>query len=118
MRLSAALGVFGSALLAGAIALTGAAEAKPKRSAVQPYVSGEGIVQPGLELNKRSFLDPGPVAPHGNEQAYMTQSTYFNTTPDKNYARSKFGNEALPRPLETPGPDKPVFIFDTSSYPY
>jgi len=116
MRLSAAYKVFGPALLAGAVLFAGGADAKPKRTAVQPYVSGEGIVQPGLELNKRSFLDPGPVAPHGNEQAYMTQNTYFNRTVDQNFARSKFGNEALPRPLETPGPDRPVFIFDTPGF--
>jgi len=123
MRLSAAhplalYGVFGSALLAGAVLLAGAAEAKPKRQ-YQPVVSDEGIVQPPLTVNKRSFLDPGPVVPTGSEQAYMTANTYFATTPDQNFARSKFGNEALPQPLQTPGKSNPVYVFDTPTYsPY
>jgi hypothetical protein len=43
----------------------------------------------------------------------VTDNTIFNQTPDQNYARSKFGNEALPAPLEVPGRPQPLIEFST-----
>jgi hypothetical protein len=117
--------ILGSTLMAAALALTGAANAKQeKRSHAKPYqaharvMTREGLPERGTK--ERSFLDPGPVSSssYGNEQAYMTANTYFNRTSDQDFARSKFGNEALPRPLEVPGNDRPIFQFETPSYPY
>ena len=31
-----------------------------------------------LTVNKRSFLDPGPVVPVGTEQIYVTLNTTYN----------------------------------------
>jgi len=110
--------VLGTAIFAGIVV---AAEAKPLKHhpRYMHYVSAPVIyARPPLTINKRSFLDPGPVVPVGSESAYMVQNTYFATTPDQNFARSKFGNEALPQPLEVPGRPQPVYQFDNLGYPY
>ncbi len=129
MRPSATRMILGSALLgatlmAGAIAMTGAADAKPVKhphtARATSQVHARVMTRDALPGRERSFLDPGPVSSstYGNDQAYMTANTYFNTTADQNFARSKFGNEALPRPLEVPGYDRPVFRFDSPIYSY
>ena len=73
--------------------------------------------RPPLTVNKRSFLDPGPVVPQGSMSNYVTMNTIFHQTPDQNFARSEFGNEVLPRPLDVPGRPRPVFEFATPRYP-
>ncbi len=125
MRGSATSLVLGSALVAALVLVAGAASAQATKKKIHhytrypaPYVNNEGIVQPPLTVNKRSFLDPGPVVPQGSESNYMVQNTYFATTPDQNYNRSKFGNEALPQPLEVPGRPSPIYQFETPAYPY
>ncbi len=122
--------VMGSAVMAGFVAGAVAADAKPLKHSVHhrhyvaapyyPRYARDPIIdaRPPLTVNKRSFLDPGPVVPVGSESNYMVQNTYFATTPDQNYARSKFGNEALPQPLEVPGRPGPIFQFDTPRDPY
>lgn len=124
MRRFATTLVLGTAMTAALVLTAGVANAQTAKKKVHhhyrypaPYaVSGEGIVQPPLTVNKRSFLDPGPVVPVGTESAYMTANTYFARTPDQNYNRSKFGNEALPQPLEVPGRPGPVYQFETPGY--
>jgi hypothetical protein len=124
MRRFATSLVLGTAIAAGLVLAGGGASAQDKKKVHHvyrypaPVVSNEGIVQPPLTVNKRSFLDPGPVVPVGTESAYMVQNTYFARTPDQNFARSKFGNEALPQPLEVPGPSRPIYEFETPGYPY
>jgi hypothetical protein len=120
--------VMSSAITAGLVLAAGVADAKavkhhPLHSAKirhYPYYAGApvGYMRPPLTVNKRSFLDPGPVVPVGSESNYMVQNTYFVTTPDQNFARSKFGNEALPQPLEVPGRPEPIYQFSTPGYPY
>ena len=39
--------------------------------------------RPPLTVNKRSFLDPGPVVPVGTMHNYVTANTIFNRTPDQ-----------------------------------
>jgi hypothetical protein len=73
--------------------------------------------QPPLTVNRRSWLDPGPVVPVGTMNNYMNANTFYNRTPDQNFARSKFGNEALPRPLEVPGRPVPIYEFETPRVP-
>jgi hypothetical protein len=113
--------VLGSAVIASFATAAEAADAKPLKHHPRyaHYVSAPAsYARPPLTVNKRSFLDPGPVVPVGSESAYMVQNTTFATTPDRNYARSKFGNEALPGPLEVPGRPQPVYQFDGLGYPY
>lgn len=119
--------VLGSAIMAGFVVAAGIADAKQVRHHPQHvtaryhrhYVNAPGEdLRPPLTVSKRSFLDPGPVVPVGSESAYMVQNTYFARTPDQNFARSKFGNEALPQPLEVPGRPAPILQFETPGYPY
>lgn len=101
-----------AALITAASAQT-AAPAHHRRVATTYY--GE---RPPLTVQRRSFLDPGPVVPVGSMSNYVTANTIFNRTPDQVYARSKFGNEALPWPLEVPGRSSPLVEFETPAYPY
>jgi hypothetical protein len=122
-RFATSLGL-GTAIVAALVLAASVASAQDTKKKVHHYVrypavvNSEGIVQPPLTVNKRSFLDPGPVVPVGSESNYMVQNTYFARTPDQNFARSKFGNEALPQPLEVPGRPSPIYEFETPGYPY
>jgi hypothetical protein len=95
-----------------AITVTASAQTKPRqnRQAVAQQYTSE---RPPLTVNKRSFLDPGPVVPVGSMSNYVTANTIFVQTSDQNYARSKYGNAELPRPLEVPGRPQPVLEFET-----
>ncbi len=74
--------------------------------------------RPPITVNKRSWLDPGPVVPQGSLENYVTQNTVLNQTPDQANYRSRFGNETLPRRFELPGRPEPVVTFWTPGYPY
>jgi hypothetical protein len=74
--------------------------------------------RPPLTVNRRSFLDPGPVAPVGSMSNYVTANTIFNRTPDQIFAKSAFGNELLPSPLEIPARAGPLIEFETPAYDY
>ncbi len=116
--------LLGSAIAASLVLTAGVASAQTTKKKVHhyrypaPVAANEGIVRPPLTVNKRSFLDPGPVVPLGSESNYMVQNTYFARTPDQNYARSKFGNEALPQPLEVPGRATGNILEFEPFYPY
>ncbi|HEY5226358.1 MAG TPA: hypothetical protein VIJ06_06160 [Methylovirgula sp.] len=69
--------------------------------------------QPPLTVNKRSWLDPGPVAPLGTENRYVAETTYFVQTPDEVYFPSGFHEDAMPRPLYVPGNMTPLVTFET-----
>jgi hypothetical protein len=90
-------------------------QVRTHRSRVATTYYGE---RPPLTVNRRSFLDPGPAVPVGSMSNYVTANTIFNRTPDQNFARSKFGNETLPWPLEVPGRPSPLVEFETPAYPY
>ena len=83
----------------------------------RPVVARYGNERPPLTVNKRSFLDPGPVVPVGSMSNYVTMNTVFHQTPDQNFLRSAFGNEVLPGPLSVPGRPSPVLEFATPAYP-
>jgi hypothetical protein len=74
--------------------------------------------RPPLTVNRRSFLDPGPVVPVGSMSNYVTANTIFNRPVARNFPRSPFGNEVLPGPLEVPGRPQPVIEFETPAYDY
>ncbi len=83
----------------------------------RPVVARYSNERPPLTVNKRSFLDPGPVVPVGSMSNYVTMNTVFHQTPDQNFLRSAFGNEVLPGPFSVPGRPRPVLEFATPGYP-
>jgi hypothetical protein len=107
------------ALAAAMAAFTACASAqtdRPRRHH-RPIAIQYDNERPPLTVNKRSFLDPGPVVPVGSMSNYVTMNTVFHQTPDQNFARSEFGNEVLPGPLSVPGRPSPVVEFLTPAYP-
>ena len=94
------------------------AQAKPHHRHYPRVAAGYRDERPPLTVNRRSFLDPGPVVPVGSLSNYVTANTIFNRTPDQVFARSLFGNELLPWPLEVPGRPQPVVEFETPAYDY
>lgn len=102
---------------AGLAVVTAPAAAQPRHHHArhhQVFVSD----QPPLIVNKRSWLDPGPVVPVGTEEAYVTQSTVFNQTPDQVYFPSGFHEDSIPRPLYVPGSMTPLVTFETPRDPF
>jgi hypothetical protein len=57
--------------------------------------------RPPLEVNRRSWLDPGTAVPQGSQERYVQANTSLNLTPDQMYT-GQFGNETLPRRFEIP----------------
>ena len=107
-----------TSLCAVTLALTfcaGDAFARPKHRAVQTTVDEQGdATQIPLTVNRRSWLDPGPVAPVGRGQAYVTANTINNRTQDRIQDPDKFGNSEFPNPPYVPGRSQPVVEFSTT----
>lgn len=81
------VGVF-SAILAN-LALAGAVEAQER-----PLT---------FRVTPRSFLDPGPVAPPGTLNRYVTQPHLsYLTNPPWGHRRDQFGEGVLPDPIGGP----------------
>ena len=100
-------------------ALTAPASATATRHHHHPRVVQQYYDErPPLTVNKRSFLDPGPVVPVGSMSNYVTTNTIFARTADQYFLKSQFGNEVLPAPLEVPGRPQPVVEFETPAYDY
>ncbi len=87
------------------------ASAKPRHRA--PVYADDTTEALPLTVNRRSFLDPGPVAPVGTGQNYVSANTIFNKTPDQAYEPSRFGGEVLPGQPYVPGRTVPVVEFAT-----
>ncbi|VTZ48599.1 conserved exported hypothetical protein [Methylocella tundrae] len=104
--------VLAAAALASVI-IPASAQTKARTHRAPPVAVAYSGERPPLTVNKRSFLDPGPVVPVGSMSSYVTANTTFNRTPDQVAQRSKFGNEELPWPLEVPGRPSPVLQFET-----
>src|SRR2546425_12722177 len=94
------------------------AQAKPRPRHSAQVAERYYAERPPLTVTKRSFLDPGPAVPVGSMSNYVTASTIFNRTPDQIFARSAFGNELLPWPLEIPARAGPLIEFETPAYAY
>jgi hypothetical protein len=76
------------------------------------------VDQPPLNVNKRSWLDPGQQVEPGAEHDYVMESTYFHQTPDETQFPSRFHEDVTPRPLYVPGGDvTPVVRFWTPRDP-
>ena len=93
-------------------AAAGAASAQTKRQRAAAERAPYATEPPPLTVNKRSFLDPGPVVPVGSMSNYMTSQTIFARTPDQTAHRSLYGNETLPAPLEVPGRPQPIVTWE------
>jgi ABC-type transport system substrate-binding protein len=109
------------ALAAALAALTASASAQqtPRHRHTSPVVEQYAKERPPLTVTKRSYLDPGNVAPAGKTTPnYVATGTIFNQTQDQLFARSEFGNELLPRPLEIPARTPPLLEFVTPGFPY
>ena len=53
-----------------------------------------------LRVQPRSFLDPGPVAPVGTLNRYVTQPQLsYMTNPPRSPQRDRFGAGSLPDPI-------------------
>lgn len=108
--------------LAAVVAASAAATAKPRHHHHYHPMPHHGAIyhdtRAPLTVNKRSWLDPGPVAPVGSEQAYVTQSTIFAQTPDQVYFPSRFHDDAMPRPLYVPGSMTHIVEFSTPRDPF
>lgn len=89
---------------------------KPHRHRVAPHSAAQNE-RPPLTVNQRSFLDPGPVVPVGSMSRYVTQFTIFGRTTDQYFAKSLYGNEVLPAPLDVPGRPQPIYEFETPAAP-
>lgn len=101
-----------AALTVTASAQTAARHRRP------PVVAVPNDERPPLTVNRRSFLDPGPVAPvYSGTPNYVAQNTFFNRTSDQYFAKSLYGNDLLPEPLQVPGRPRPVVEFATPAYP-
>jgi hypothetical protein len=107
MSLKMTVVLAGTALLA--LSASASAQSRPRQPAATQYANEA----PPLIVKKRSFLDPGPVVPVGSMSNYVTASTIFNRTEDQTYAKSFFGNETLPAPLEIPARPTPILEFET-----
>ena len=107
------------ALAAGAfVALTTGVSAQTVQHRRAPLAANQyNDERPPLTVNRRSFLDPGPVAPVGTMNNYVAASTVFNRTTDQTFLRSQFGNELLPAPLQVPGRSGPIVQFETPAFP-
>jgi hypothetical protein len=104
--------------LAAAFGAPTAADAKVKYHTIHHRhfypvpVADYGVRQPPLTVNRRSWLDPGPVVPVGSMQRYVEGATVLNLTQDQ-MVTDRFGNGTLPRRFDPPGKPGPVFEFWT-----
>lgn len=100
----------GTALLA--LSATASAQTKPRHER-RPTAAQYLNEAPPLTVKRRSFLDPGPVVPVGSLTNYVNQSTIFHRSEDQTFAKSLYGNETLPAPLEIPARPQPLIEFST-----
>lgn len=98
--------------------LVSGAVAAPKTPRHHGHVYVYNDPRPPITVNKRSWLDPGPVVQPGTMENYVNENTVLNQTPDQAYYRSRFGNETLPRRFDLPGRPEPLATFWTPGYPY
>ncbi len=101
--------------LATVASLAGASgvSAKPRHRQVTPVLDDGQTHELPLTVNRRSFLDPGPVAPVGTGQNYVSANTIFNRTEDRIRDPDRFGNDVIVGQPYVPGRTVPVAEFAT-----
>jgi hypothetical protein len=94
------------------------ASARPKHHRAKVVATfGDADVSDSIPLtvNRRSWLDPGPVAPAGTGNKYVTANTgQFIQTPIDVQSPDRFGRDALPGQPYVPGRSYPVVEFSTT----
>lgn len=98
--------VAGAAALAGVILCADLAAAQSRSR-----VTIESA--PPLTVQRRSFLDPGKVAPIGSRNRYVQQITQIERPVYSYIGPGGFGYETLPRRFDPPGRPQPLFEFST-----
>lgn len=106
--------------LAAAFGAPTAADAKVKHPIRHrhfiPVVAEYETRQPPLTVNRRSWLDPGPVSPqtytYQSAPRYLQDSTILVQTQDQ-LITDRLGNGTLPRRFDPPGRPEPLFNFWT-----
>ncbi len=114
MRLIASLLLAGIAV----VAATSDGSAQVRRHKVvrgpsRVVAASSGIESLPLTVNRRSWLDPGPVASQGTGTAYVAASTQFARTQDRIFSPDKFGNDVIIGQPYVPGRTVPVAEFST-----
>lgn len=110
--------------LAALVAAHAAAAAQPRHHHHYRHLAHSAAIsratQSPLIVNKRSWLDPGPLAPNGSiGPDYVAEGTFFRQTPDEKYFPSRFHEDAMPRPLYVPGGSMtPLVTFATPRDPF
>lgn len=103
-----------SLLLAGAASAAFASGASAQRRRVAQTYDTSSISSLPLTVNRRSWLDPGPVAPRGTGTNYVAANTQFNKTPDRVFAPDGFGNDVFKGQPYIPGRSVAVVEFSTT----
>lgn len=114
MRLVASLLLAGVAVVA--VTADGSAQTSRRkivRAQAPRYQAASGIESLPLTVNRRSWLDPGPVAPKGSGTAYVAASTQFAKSQDQIFAPDKFGNSEIIGQPYVPGRTVPLAEFST-----
>ena len=75
----------------------------------QTQTRGARSAPPEITIQRRSFLDPGPVVPRDSMRNYVTMDTILRE-PVYNNQRGMLGLETLPRRFDPPG--RPVTLFE------
>ncbi len=101
-----------AACVASSFAMS-AVSAKPLHRKPAPQLDDGETHELPLTVNRRSFLDPGPVAPVGTGQNYVSANTILNRTEDRIRDPDKFGNDTLQGQPYVPGRTVPVAEFAT-----
>lgn len=60
-------------------------------------VASDPLARGPIDVERRSWLDPGTKVPVGSTNRYMVQQTYFNQDPIQNYQPSWYMGETLPQ---------------------
>jgi hypothetical protein len=78
----------------------GEALAKARKNTSGYAVSNNQLAANGrapIDVERRSWLDPGTKVPVGSTNRYMLQQTYFNQDPIESNQRSWYMQETLPQ---------------------
>lgn len=73
------------------------AKARPAYSVSQNRFAAAANGRAPVEIERRSWLDPGTKVPVGSTNRYMLQQTYYNRDPIESNQRSWYMQETLPQ---------------------
>ena len=100
-----------------AVAITGcsdAASAKPRKHRILPVTDAGLSESIPLTVNRRSWLDPGPVSSVDKGPNYVAASTQFSRDQEQIINPDKFGNDVLQGQPYVPGRSVSVVDFSTT----